>query len=646
MVSQVRDPYLGIKGLSTLALYLRREDCLRECSEVVNQRILPALLRLPNTDNTLQHRAWISAYPAVWLEDRDQARKSISGFPTAVKDQCISALCYALLRRQPTSEPFDRASRNRRAPLEYADIKHLLRLCEETQEDYTICSVFEWIADEVASTRSTARLTRDQKAEISRSMIDIARRRLPMSHRIQHAGYQILCKTHATRIFETRGISWASLISKAEGLTNSADRIFVLANIASYLPAKQKKKRRSLFEQAEQEADRLVSVEDQFGRYYSIASQAQEKEKSTALRIVRKAFSKVAGTRDGRTTAKERELVDLAQRLNPELPMELAVLYDDDPARQQYRERAKRQLDAHQLRRDIADNRSTLDLTNRHDDRALATASWNALAALNSGRMIPASIQRLRDMLVCASRFPLQTSFPMYSWTLSNLMAKYAQTNEASNYIRNMFEGVLRAATFYSCMTAEKGSFGANPEWQDLGHSGHHLVVKIGERDKALSFICDWLKSDAEDFVTIVDPYFGVEDLDLLLRIFETNSRLDLRIVTGKYHQHKIEGSLPDAYSSAWRHLCDHTPPNTEVLVVGFAENGQAPFHDRWILSKSAGLRLGTSYNGIGNRDSEISVLGSEEVLACQRTVERYQTRQFRESDGRRVAYESFELVP
>ncbi len=389
MVSQVRDPHLAIKVLSALALYLRREDYMKECSDVVNQRILPALLGLPVSDNILQHKAWISAYPAVWLEDRDQARKSIERFPRSVKDECIAALCYALLRRQPAGEPFDRASQNRRSPLEYADIKHLLRLCEETEEDFTICSVFEWIADEVGSNRSMARVTRDQKAEISRSMVDIANRRLPVPHRIQHAGYQILCKAHATRIFETRSISWESLISEAESLTNSADRIFVLANIASYLPAKYKKKRKSLFQQAEQEADKLNSVEDQFGRYYTIAVEAQKKEKPTALRIVRKAFGKIAGGLEGRTTAKERELVDLAQRLDPELPMKLAVLYDDDPARRQYRERAKKQLDADQLRKDIADNRSSMDLTSRHDDKALALAAWNALAALNSGRMIP-----------------------------------------------------------------------------------------------------------------------------------------------------------------------------------------------------------------------------------------------------------------
>ena len=79
--------------------------------------------------------------------------------------------------------------------------------------------------------------------------------------------------------------------------------------------------------------------------------------------------------------------------------------------------------------------------------------------------------------------------------------------------------------------------------------------------------------------------------------------------------------------------------------MVGSEKTGDAPFHDRWILSKSMGLSLGSSLNSLGNKDSAIRVLGSTEVIQVHNTIERYYKKLVREFNGDRVAYESFELL-
>ena len=53
-----------------------------------------------------------------------------------------------------------------------------------------------------------------------------------------------------------------------------------------------------------------------------------------------------------------------------------------------------------------------------------------------------------------------------------------------------------------------------HPEWQDLGDNGTQVVVHAGERIKALEFLQNWLQKNAEEYVTIVDPYFSPEDLE------------------------------------------------------------------------------------------------------------------------------------
>ena len=645
MIQRVRDPHLKVDLFSRLAFFLWPQEQNSFFSDIVNRQIWPVLSSLTGKDHALTHWAWSKAYPAVWLEDRDRARKAIATFPLEARNECISALSFALLRKQPPGEPFDDDPHKAKASLSYSEIQNLLHLCEETDEDFMIFTVFESIASKVTSKQSTVTLTRDQKAEITRRMLEISETKLPVKHRIQHTGFQILCKAQALRIYQPPNPKWEDLIREGEALSNAADRIYVLAHIASCLPSKKKRKSERLFKTAEETADNLQTMEDKHGSYYMIAMLSAEKNKERAPRLLKKAFGIITQTSSHRNAIRENLIVDLAHRLDPDLPTQLALVYDDDPARERYKKRAQKQLDIVQLKKEIGDVKNSVDLQKRQNGSELASAAWHALGSLNSGRMFPVKMVRLRDMLACASNYPLTESYPMYSWILSNAMLSYSGSSQSKKYIRYMFEGILQGAEFLFLMTEADGKLSSYPEWQDLGDNENQVVVHVGERDKALRFLRDWLQKNTEEDVTIVDPYFDTEDLELVLQVMETDPHLKIRILTGKAAQQKISGNLSNAYSSAWRRLCDHSPPDTEIFVVGFAKTGNAPFHDRWILSKSTGLRLGTSFNSLGTRDSEISVLGSEEVMQVHRTIDRYYTKQVRDLNGDRVTYESFELL-
>ena len=109
MIDVVRDPYFKINLFSRLAFFLWRKNQSLFFSDIVNRQILPALYGLndKNKDRTLIHRAWTIAYPAVWLEDRDKARRAVEDFPPFVRNECVFALSFSLLRKQPLGEPFD-----------------------------------------------------------------------------------------------------------------------------------------------------------------------------------------------------------------------------------------------------------------------------------------------------------------------------------------------------------------------------------------------------------------------------------------------------------------------------------------------------------------------------------------------------------
>ena len=645
VIAKIEDPYRKTTLFGRLAFFFWREDESKVFSEIVNRDIWPVLTDLEGKDPRTQHQSWRNAYPVVWLEDRVRARHATQGFPESVRNACASAACFSLLRAQPPGEPFDDDAKKRKANFDYSAIQKLLELCEETTEDNVIFVVFDWIAREVSIRHGGVRTTKDQQAEICRRMLEIADRHLPIRSRIRHEGYKILCQVAALRVQMPSSPSWNDLIKAGERIGNAADRVFVLAHLASCIPNRMRKLRMQILGNAEESAEDIRSAEDRFHRYYTLATIAAERDRDVAIRMLKKAFKVVVQERGRRNAIREHKVIDFAYMLDSELPAELASLYDDDPAREQYRERVASQVQEHELKRQIASHSDDVDLNSVRNDESLASAAWEALGALNAGRMVPTDVARSRDMLACASRYPLDTSYPMYSWAMSNVSLRYANTPDGNVYLRNIFEGVLSGVEFFLQTTEGKGAFGDSLVWRDLGDDSGHLIVGVGEQEKGLKFLKNWLRKNAEESVTLVYPYFSSEDLFFLGIIMEVDPKLCVKIVTGDNADQDKLGNLQSSYSSEWRQRFGHSPPETEIVVVRLVESGRFPIHDRWILSKSVGVRIGTSLNGLGNRESEISELSGEEHGRVYRLVQRYLTKEVRVLDGERVAYQFFDLV-
>ena len=262
-------------------------------------------------------------------------------------------------------------------------------------------------------------------------MLRVSNERLPIRSRIQHDGYKILCMAQALRVDESGSTTWGDLIDAGERIENTADRAYVLMYLASCLPSNRKGRRDRLYATATEITDSLRSTEDKYHRYYTVASLAAEKDRPLATRALKKAYETVVRIQGRRGTVHEHRLVDLAYRVDPELPMKFAMFHDDDPARDEYREKVKRQIGRNRLRSDIGDPRSEVDFGKLRDNPDLASAAWQAIGGLNSGRLVATDIVRLRDMLVCASNYPMDTAYPMYSWVITNVMMKYGNSRDS-----------------------------------------------------------------------------------------------------------------------------------------------------------------------------------------------------------------------
>ena len=66
---------------------------------------------------------------------------------------------------------------------------------------------------------------------------------------------------------------------------------------------------------------------------------------------------------------------------------------------------------------------------------------------------------------------------------------------------------------------------------------------------------------------------------------------------------------------AAWKKISNQSPPSTFVVIHGSVyEADQDEFHDRYILTEGAGLSIGTSLNGLGNKELFITILKPDDV--------------------------------
>jgi hypothetical protein len=215
--------------------------------------------------------------------------------------------------------------------------------------------------------------------------------------------------------------------------------------------------------------------------------------------------------------------------------------------------------------------------------------------------------------------------------------------------LRPLFEGALLGAELAWAITSNS-VFNQKKivSCEESKSSRTHLFVKCGERENAMEYIQSWMNTSLSEYLRVCDPYFGPEDLEILNLILSIDPSCNVTILTSRKHQKDLELTYPleECYRAYWRmKLSEQDPPPTEIVIVGLEQSGAAPIHDRWLLSKDTGLRLGTSLNSLGiTKDSEISLLGKQEVASIDEKVNQYFDRTKKEHGGKKLLYTLFTL--
>jgi GTP cyclohydrolase I len=420
-------------------------------------------------------------------------------------------------------------------------------------------------------------------------------------------------------------------------------RAQAIVALSKCLPAKYDSHKKRLLEEALKLFDKIPSPIDRLSHYEGYASAASKDSVASAKETLKRALLLSSEIEDNaRAERHRRELIDIADRIDPALAEKLIEQIDDDPARAHAKSELKRSAAVVKTKREIANAKEIKDVASC-DRTLLPAAAWKNVAALLAGRLETKSSDVMSEYVQISCVSELHSSYPMLAWFIENAACKYTQATEVADYLVPLCEGLLN--TMETTLAVLSVAASQNTLTVDFpSDASDGLIVTPRDRAHALQYIREWLRANAVDYVKFSDPYFGPGDIQFLRMILAECPECKVFILTSKRELQKQGALDAETFLAAWSKLIDQDPPETEILAIGSDGDEKALIHDRWIISKGCGLRIGTSFNSIGEgKLSEISMMEPSKASQCEHHLNQFLERQ-RIVNGQKVAYLGFTL--
>jgi len=518
--------------------------------------------------------------------------------------------------------------------------------------DCIIYGYIEDISNSIFFKPNKFNFTEQQKVDIADRIDKIISKKLPDQNNIQHDGFKIVSLAQIARIKRESPPFWCDLIESARKIPNTADVAYVLCIISTLLPSKLSSKGDKIVEEAINLIKSINSDLDKTQRFKAIAEILSFKNENISRKCLKLGIE--TSLRLNETDLiypAQRRIIDLAHKIEPSFAESLVDLIDNDPARRVAKnEDLMRHLEILNLKKNMSEQKDLDPNIKMPKSKSMyPKAAWMNLGALNGGRIAAIHFKYLIPYVISAAEIPLSESYPILAWAIENILKRVAGSNQASSYIIPIFEATLLGAELASYIAIRSSEQLKQIKQQKLESftTKKSIIVRSRERDKAIRFIKEWFAQEAQEYLIICDPYFGIEDLEILKILMSISPKCTIKILTSKKHQQKQKLPQPwcETYQSYWHSISDQNPPETEIIFIGLESSGESPIHDRFWITLTSGLRVGTSFNSLGiNKISEISILSLEESNLMENEINQYINRTKKNYKNEKLTYNLFLL--
>lgn len=645
VIEMLNSPLHQITMLAELAAAYFRDDDLDAAKRLIDKHLHPRILRIETKDNSAIEDCVVSALPIWFALDYVTAYdrlKSLSpiGVTRAVYDTC-AFLFHGLLSHEPLMH-----NRPENVKIDYPRASLILKILDATNVDSHIAIICRWLTFAISS-RNNA-FIKEQRSELSQKIRKIALDKLPSPDGIQHDGYRIVLLGMCARLDESDGSVWQELKDKVADIPNASDRIFVYAQLAELMPQRLRKMGTSLITAAIDLMKTIPSLVERIDRYVLIADAAHGIDSNISRRALSEAVESLQNSSSNNMEGYVRSILDSAHRIDQTLSVRLGKLLEGDPVRARLNmEDINNHIDELKRSSTLSDKDANPDLKSMQIDSVLGLVKKH-LAGLNAKRLNPVDQDRSIEFALRAAPYRLNKVVPVYQWIAQN---ERHRNRQDQSFLNTMINSCTEAVGIITRLTAGRATSDTATEFQaPTISSGRDIgLIDPGKRGNVMRRLVEFALEEIEDYVVIIDPYFGPQELQFVKLILDNKPDCRVSVMTSVNHHGKVIGVQEDAlrlYQDFWRHsISDGALPGVDIYVVGLTSDGTSPIHDRWILTKSSGLKLGTSLNSIGHNSlSGITSVPKDEVNAVYARYVDIITRRSREVDGVPIGFRAFSL--
>ena len=645
LIKKIPSRIKQIELFTELALRFKIINRLNEFSELVRTKIRPEIQNILQDNVSLRHEAIVTSAPVLYLSHIPIALDYLKELDIFEKDEAFQEITSFILTKRVRTDPYYNPGDTHGKKLTYDDIKDIINIVKLIDQDAYIFYLIDDVCKSVLEFRSD--FSKQQKAEIARELEEVVNKKLPNPKYICHEGYKIVCEAKILMIKQSNPSDWTKLIERSRAISNIADKVYILSTISQSIPKRDAQMRKRILEEAAQLINKIPFINDRINRYEILSYAAADLDHVLAKEFVKLGLETASKQESTDSYSAQKRLIDFAYKLSPDLAASLASIADDDPAREKSKNILQKRLSTLKLKDQIVDLENNHQDNENIDDDNYSQASWTLLGSLNSGRVAPVHFEKTREYALIGSKLDLSHSYPIFAWLIQNGVSRYKDTPQATDYIRPLFEATMTGCELILSI-AKKSSSQIKITKTHSKKIGGETSQIIGEMniEEARQIITKWLKANISDYLLIADGYFGYEELWVLQVVNTINPKCQIHILTSRDHNKKTSQPWERTYQEFWRmNISDQDPPPTEVIILGLKSSGKSPIHDRWWITKGAGLRIGTSLNNLGeSRISEISDLSSDEIDEREQIIKQFAISKVREYKSEKIDYSTFTL--